>query len=304
MTLTPTLRLTEPTPLGDDGVWATYLNNDLVYTDLGINGILSKSIAGLTTYTLVADGSASDEARYQAYSFTGALAANCTVTIPANAKIGLVRNATTGGFNVILSTGTPGTMTIPPNNYWYQLLTTGTGIGAFKLGVTGDMIVAGTVSVGGLSISGPISGTDVTASGTLSVAGASSLKAVSATNITASGTGAFTGTLTAADGTTLDQVVNNSQFERVVQTVNGGSMAQVFPGGNMIQTGQKITLTGSDAITFPLEFALVSAILVSSNGNVGANVEARYGTTTGFTIISTSSGVGTSASWIATGTRF
>ncbi len=92
MTLTPTLRLTEPAILGDEGFWPTYLNDDMIYIDRGINGLLSKSIAGLTTYTLIADGSASDEARYQVYTFTGALSADCTVTVPANAKVGLVRN--------------------------------------------------------------------------------------------------------------------------------------------------------------------------------------------------------------------
>lgn len=302
MTLTPTLRLTEPAPLGDDGVWATYLNNDLVYIDRGINGLLSKSIAGLTSYTLLADGSASDEARYQVYTFTGALAADCTVTIPANAKVGMVRNSTTGGFNVIVTTGS-GPATIPPDGYFYHLLTSGSGVGTFNLGVTGGMNVAGTLKAGGLTLSGPISVTNVTASGTLSVTGASTLAAVSAT------TGTFSGAVTALDGTSGDQVVNYSQFASSI----GASGYTYLPNGALMQWGRATTDgSGLAPIVFPVPFgstdySIVETHVVPSPGSGGSITSAIVSGTETASGVTLQAYVGGSAStsrplrWIALG---
>ncbi len=288
MTLTPTLRLTEPTPVGDDGVWATYLNSDLVYIDQGINGLLSKSIAGLTTYTLVADGSASDEARYQVYTFTGALAANCTVTIPANAKVGLVRNNTTGGFNVILTTGS-GPITIPPDGYFYHILTSGVGVGAFNLGVTGGMNVIGVLSAGSLDLSGGISTTDITASGTLGVTGAAKF----------SSTGAFTSTVTAADGTAGDQVVNFSQFAPTVADAGH----TYLPGGLLEQWGVMDPITGSPPeVTFSIPFSDIPYLTHAYSGNSTVLTVDTYGPSAGgFFISSSATGAGTIARWYAKG---
>lgn len=125
---TDTLRLREPTVQGDDGAWAGYLNSDLVYIDQGVNQAVTKSLTGLTSYTLLADGSSGDEARYQAYAFTGTLSAGCTVTLPGNQKIGLVRNSTTGGYSVTLTTGSGTTGVIPNDGYWYRFVCDGTNI--------------------------------------------------------------------------------------------------------------------------------------------------------------------------------
>ena len=84
--LTSTLRLTQPTVGGDSGAWGGLINGDLAYIDAGINGILAISINGLTSYTLEAAGDSGDQARYQWYNFTGTLAGNCTVTLPATRR--------------------------------------------------------------------------------------------------------------------------------------------------------------------------------------------------------------------------
>jgi len=119
-------------------------------------------------------------------------------------------------------------------------------------------------------------------------------------------TAAFSSTVTAADGVVGDQVVNNSQFERVKPTVTGGSLAQVFPDGNMIQTGSVSPLTGSDAVVFPFEFAILTSINITFgwSGGPGASVSYSSETTKGFTLKSNTSGTSTGASWMASGTRF
>lgn len=111
--LTSTLRLTEPTIGGDTGLWAGYLNNNMIFTDQGVNQTISVSIPD-TNVTLVADGTTSDQARYYSYNFTGALTANRTVTLPNVQRQGWAANNTTAGFNVILSAGGT-TLSLPPD---------------------------------------------------------------------------------------------------------------------------------------------------------------------------------------------
>lgn len=124
-TLTPTIRLTEPTPGGDSGTWATLLNSNLAYIDEAINQSITVSIADVNV-VLIADGTVSDQARYLRYNFTGALTADRTVTLPANVKVGYASNNTTGGHNVILSAG--GITISLPDSAWTFFNCSGTDI--------------------------------------------------------------------------------------------------------------------------------------------------------------------------------
>jgi len=109
--VTGTIRLTQPTVGGDAGSWGTILNSNLSYTDTAINGITAITLSS-STYTLPAAGDVNDQARSAWYSFSGSPGANCTVTLPANKKIGIASNAVTGGYSVILTTGSGNTITI------------------------------------------------------------------------------------------------------------------------------------------------------------------------------------------------
>ena len=116
-------------------------------------------------------------------------------------------------------------------------------------------------------------------------------------------TAAFSGVVTAADGSVGDQVVNNSQFERVKPTVFGGNFAQVFPGGNMIQSGYLANVAPSQTITFPYAFAILSAVSVTAYSPVGNLVSVQSPTTTNFVLKANGAGGGINAFWMATGTR-
>jgi len=109
--VTGTIRLTQPTVGGDAGSWGTILNSNLAYTDTAINGITSISLTS-NTYTLEATGDSGDQARSEWYSFTGSPGANCTVTLPANTKVGIASNGVTGGYSVIMTTGSGTTVSI------------------------------------------------------------------------------------------------------------------------------------------------------------------------------------------------
>jgi hypothetical protein len=127
-TYTVSLRLAEPSP-GDPAVrnaWGTILNENQVLLESAITDTAVVSIAGLSTYTLTTANGAVDQARPLVQSYTGALTGNCTVTLPNVPKIGYAQNLTTGGFNVILTTGVGATATIPPDGQWYLFSADGT----------------------------------------------------------------------------------------------------------------------------------------------------------------------------------
>jgi len=128
-TFTPSLRLWEGTP-GDPAIrnaWGTWLNTDMTLIESALLDTAVVSIAGLTTYALTTANGAVDQARPMVQSFTGALTANCTVTLPNVPKFGMAVNATTGGFNVILTSGGGTTVTIPPETLPYNYYCDGAG---------------------------------------------------------------------------------------------------------------------------------------------------------------------------------
>jgi len=117
-TYTTDLRFPIMTP-GDPSVtnsWGTILNSFIQVLETAITGSSGINIAGLTQYTLTVANNAPDQARQSVYNFTGALTAACTVTIPQVPKTGFVWNQTTGGQDVILTTGATGgeNLSVPP----------------------------------------------------------------------------------------------------------------------------------------------------------------------------------------------
>lgn len=145
-TFTSTIRLTEPLVGGDTGTWGGEINSDLVYIDEAINQTVTVNIAD-TNISLVADGSSSDQARYKRYSFTGALTADRTVTLPANMKVGYATNATSGGKNVILSAGAT-TLSLPPESAWTLFQVDGSNNVTTPILRTGGLLSTSNFSVG------------------------------------------------------------------------------------------------------------------------------------------------------------
>ena len=96
------------------GIWGTTTNTNLgTLIEQAITGYQAISVAGLSTYTLSNLNGVSDEARNAVLSFTGALTNNCTVTAPAVQKIYIINNATTGNKNIIITTGSGTTVSVP-----------------------------------------------------------------------------------------------------------------------------------------------------------------------------------------------
>ena len=84
-----------------------------------ILGTVNVPVGGLTSYTLTTANGAADQSRPFTQMFTGALTADCIVTIPNEPKLGQAINATTGGFNIILTSGAGTTIIVSPENLPY-----------------------------------------------------------------------------------------------------------------------------------------------------------------------------------------
>lgn len=140
--------------------WGTIQSATMSLMEQGAVGITQVSIGGLTSYSLTTANNASDQARYLVQQYTGALSSPCTVTLPNLAKIGWATNDTTGGQNVILTSGAGTNATIPPNGCQYLFSTDGGGNTALipvglGQGNVGSLNVAGNAGVGGaLNVSG------------------------------------------------------------------------------------------------------------------------------------------------------
>jgi hypothetical protein len=110
------------------GTWGTITN-----TNLGT--ILEKSISGraavthddAANYTLTANNGADDEARCMILNIGGALTAARNVVCPTSAKFYVVKNATTGGFSIVIKT-TAGTGITVPNGKTMMVFCDGTNV--------------------------------------------------------------------------------------------------------------------------------------------------------------------------------
>lgn len=125
----PIFRIAEMVPGGPEvkNAWGAIQTASVPLYEQGAAGVISVSIAGMTTYSLTTANNAPDQARYALYSFTGALAGDCTVTAPNVQRIGKVTNVTTGGHNIILSTGAGTKAIIPSDGFVYDWTTDGSG---------------------------------------------------------------------------------------------------------------------------------------------------------------------------------
>ena len=162
--------------------WGTVLNAAMPLIEQGGVGNTPISIAGLTSYTLTTADDAADQARLNTYNFNGALTGNCTAIIPAVARVGWVTNSTTGGYNVVLTTGSGTTLTVAPGlTYFWSC--DGTNIATVSLGATTLTVSGGIVgdTTGGSAAAG-IVGEYVSA--TVSVGSAVSLSNNVTANVT------------------------------------------------------------------------------------------------------------------------
>jgi hypothetical protein len=93
-----------------------------------IAGLVQVDLTGVTTYTLSALGNTADQSRPYIIEFIGTPSGDCTVTLPTvAARPGWAINATSGGHNVILTSGGGIQALIPPTGFWVYYYSDGAG---------------------------------------------------------------------------------------------------------------------------------------------------------------------------------
>jgi hypothetical protein len=142
------------------GAWGTPNSFNMTLVEQvqgGTGGVVSINIGGLTTFTLSTAQGATDQSRPFLQSFTGALPADCTVTIPNVARtMGFAQNLTSGFHQVILSAGAGTTLAIPADGAWYWYSCDGaTNVSAPFIGLSSGLNSNAQITLlGGASLQG------------------------------------------------------------------------------------------------------------------------------------------------------
>lgn len=253
----------EPTVGGDLNAWGPFLNTNFSTLDSNLGGTVSVNVAGAANVTLNAT-----QAKNLYIKLTGLLTGNITVFLPAAGGLYVIENNTTGLFTVMVQTTALGAAVNVLQTYRAAIITDGTHVRLWT-DLTSKLGVVGAATIG--------------------------------TSLLVGTTGAFGGVLTAADGTTGDQVVNNSQFSRSL-TLPG---FQTFPGGLALQWGllEPISVPAS-ALSFFTPYLTLIGVGAFYLGTVGPVVSVTSRTTSGFVLNSNATGAGTGAFWISLGLLF
>ena len=131
----------------ESGTWGTSTNTNMELVDQAISGYISHALSDANATLAIADGSSS-VARNKYINFTGTLTAHRTITLSPNdlEKTWYVKNATTGGFNLVFKQGSSGTTVTVPNGTTAMIFSDGLGAtnGNIKNGI-GTLLTEGVI---------------------------------------------------------------------------------------------------------------------------------------------------------------
>lgn len=102
---TSNLRLEKMVTGEKRSTWGNLANTIFEMIEDAISGWVNVTM-GDTNYSLTTNNSTEDEARQMMINFSETLTANRTLTIPSTDKMYFMRNATAGGFDIVVSNGT------------------------------------------------------------------------------------------------------------------------------------------------------------------------------------------------------
>ena len=277
-TYSPNIRLQLMADGEDNTTWGDNTNENLQLIEQAVTGYTTVTLVG-TTQTLTTANGATDQAREAIVNFAGTPGGNCTLTIPAVSKQYVMWNQSTGGFNLVVTTGSGATLTIPNGD---RMVLFCDGVNVYEsLNYTQAVPGNGTITPailstghptwdagGNLTVTGNISGnftgnaTGLTPGGTISITGdmAYTSPTFVGANITAAGTLATVNSTTGTfgDSTHVPQLtVNGKGLITAVTSVaiSGGAGGGVTAFNT--RTGN-VTLASSD-VTTALTYTPVNA---------------------------------------------
>jgi hypothetical protein len=262
---TPLLRLVLPVTGELTGTWGDTVNN-------GITSLVEAAIAGTANVamtdankTLSTANEAADEARQAVINLTGALTASRNVVCPASSKLYIVRNATTGGQNIVFKTAS-GTGITVANGTTRFLRCDGTNVveafsefggnaGTVTNGVytTGDQTIGGNKTFSGNTVVGG----NLAVTGNASVDGSLDIEGA-----------AYTPPLqpTHSATPTFDCATSNV-FEPAALTSNVTSMTMSNPvGGQTVNIRFMQDATGGRTVAVPTGAKVLGSVNLTANG--------------------------------------
>jgi len=112
----------------ESGTWGTSTNTNMELVDQAISGYISHALSDGDATLNITDGSSSTS-RNKYINFTGTLTAHRTITLgPSDLeKTWYIKNATTGGFNLVFKQGSSGTTVTVPNGITAMIFSDGGG---------------------------------------------------------------------------------------------------------------------------------------------------------------------------------
>jgi len=272
-TYSPSLRL-ELIGAGEQAAnWNNTTNYNLgTLLEQAIAGVQSVAVSG-ASYTLTTGSGVADEARNAVLVLTGTLAASCNVIVPSADKTYTFRNATTGGFSVVVKTAAGSGVTIA-NGFTQQVYCDAT-----------DVVAAGpafnaTTNIISVNSGGTGTSTAFTI-GSLVFAGAGGAYSQDNTNLFWDDTNNRLGIGTATPSQRLDITGNVAVTGNIVATGDISGATSVFmpagalvpyagasaPTGWLLCAGQAVSRT-----TFATLFAAVGTTYGSGDGSTTFNL--------------------------------
>lgn len=163
----PIFRVAEMVPADPalKNAWGAIQTASVPLYEQGATGVVSVAIGGLTSYSLTTANNAADQARYAWQNYTGALGGDCTVTIPNVQRFGRASNSTSGGHNIILSSGAGTKATLPADQVLFRYYCDGAGNVVLVGEGSGGSVVQGNQSVTGTVTASALSSSTITQAG-------------------------------------------------------------------------------------------------------------------------------------------
>lgn len=262
--------------------WGTQTNTNWDLIEHAVTGFKKITAPGSGNVSISAADGATDEQRYKMLEFIGPITGNVSVVLTSVAKEYLVRNSTTGSFNLTLLCSAGGGIVIPQghNTYvWCDGTTVRSGITKIE-SITVSTLQSTSIAVDYLAVSAAVSASVVNITGKVSTAAANVVgilsvdgAAVLKSTLSVDGAGTFKGNVSVS-GAAIASTFRNPGFTTLTQAT---SITWNLAENNMFV----VSLSGNAAFNWPSNpnaaqcFAIyivhVSASTVPSFLNSGGN---------------------------------
>jgi hypothetical protein len=247
--------------------WGTTTNNNLgTLLEQAITGVGNVDMSAGTSVTIVTGTGVVGAARNAVLVLTGSLGASCNLIVPTVNKFYAVRNATTGGQNVVVKTSA-GTGVTLANGYTQLMYCDGTNVVSATQpfdSVNGNVLINGNVTI---SKASPVLALSKAASGQSNVitgqTGGSARWAIAPGNSTAESAGNVGSDFTISSYTDGGTFIENPLT--ITRSSGATALKSLSVVGDITTTGQTVRIGNGEVNSKSLN-------MISSNGTNARNV--------------------------------